>query len=76
MAVVMKINMMKIRKKKKRERKKESWSKTKINFKPMLQKCSITLGFLMVNCLLQKLLGAWVQALDAVTCGIVWVDKC
>ena len=55
MAVVMKINMMKIRKKKKRERKKESWSKTKINFKPMLQKCSITLGFLMVNCLLQKL---------------------
>lgn len=36
----------------------------------------ITLGFSMVNCLLQKLKGAWVQALDAVTCGIVWVDKC
>ena len=46
MALVMKINMMKIRKKKKRERKKESWSKTKINFKLMLQKCSITLGLL------------------------------
>ena len=54
MAVVMKINMMKIREKNEKGKKKESWSKTKINFKPMLQKCSITLGFLMVNCLLQK----------------------
>ena len=86
MTVMMKINIMTIKKKKEKEKKKRIGQRPKSISNQCYRNVQLPwafynfrmepMGSSLVNCSLQKLQGAWVQALDAVSCGSVWVDKC